>query len=380
MKCHKSIKMNTITMIFIVFIVSITLLHILTPDRVFSESENRVLEQLPNISWGRIIDGRFTSNFETYISDQFPYRDTWIAIKSEIELAMGKRENNDVFLGSDGYLLQKFEKPDEGSLKEKVRSLNAFASSLPEVNKYFMLVPNSVGILGDKLPNSAPVASEKGYIEEIEDALHEDIKFVNVYERLYANRNEYLYYKTDHHWTTKGAYYGYRELMEAMGLYVMPENSFHIERATDDFYGTLYSKSGFRHISPDSIDLYIPKTTREYSVKYDGEDNIEDSIYDMAALNKKDKYEVFLGGNYPYIEIDTDARAGKNLLLIKDSYANSIVPFLTEHYDEIHLIDLRYYDGSIADTIREKDIDDILILYNVITFSQDDYIDNMVNK
>lgn len=374
---HKKIYSNTMVIMFIGFLASISIMHVFTPDMAFSDSENRVLEQLPKLSLAKVIEGKFTSDFETYVSDQFPDREMWIGVKSDVERAMGKRENNGVFLGMDGYLLQKFEGPDRQDLEKKLDSINTFVTSIPETNKYFMLVPNSVEILKSKLPKNAPVLDQLTYIEAIKAGLVEGIKFVDIYEHLYSKREEYIYYRTDHHWTSKGAYCGYVGLMSAMGISPMDENEFHIERVTDDFYGTLYSKSGFRHMSPDTIDIYKYKTLKKCSVEYYGEDKIASSIYDRRALDKKDKYQVFLGGNYPYVKITTDAREGSKLLIVKDSYANSLVPFLLAHYDEIYLIDLRYYDENICDTIKSEEIDDVLILYNVSTFFEDQSIVNL---
>ncbi|GJM80533.1 hypothetical protein HMSSN139_30290 [Paenibacillus sp. HMSSN-139] len=159
------------------------------------------------------------------------------------------------------------------------------------------------------------------------EALGNAIKFVEVYPALSANRREYLYYKTDHHWTTLGAYYAYRELCKQMGIVPQAKNEFELRQVTDQFYGSLYSTSGFRHLRPDQIELWLPKDEERVSVEYSGEQQPADSLYAMENLNGKDKYAVFLNGNPAQVKITSDQANGRRLLIVKDSYANSLIPF-----------------------------------------------------
>ena len=242
---------------------------------------------------------------------------------------------------------------------------------MPNVDAFFILVPNSVKVLEDKLPPYAPAADELIYINKVKESLDDNINFVDIYDTLYANKDEYIYYKTDHHWTTKGAYLAYEKLMENMGIEPHGEDYFHIKKVTDSFYGSLYSKSGFRNIDPDSIELYIPKKEEVSKVEFVEEGKVSDSIYDMENLDKKDKYTVFLGGNHPLIKINTNINNGKKLLIIKDSYANSFIPFLTGHFSEIYVVDPRYYDKDLKILVDDNKIDNLLIMYNVKTFLND---------
>lgn len=355
-------------LILTLFLGLIGIMHITMPDRTFSESENRVLEQRPQFSIKNLLNGKYTERFEKYISDQFPGRDLWIGIKSDAERAIGKKENNGVILGKDGYLFQKFDTPNKDDMEAKLESLNSLASSLKNIDSYFMLVPNSIKILEEKLPAHIPIEDQKRYIDRIQNSIVNEINFVDVYEALYAKKDEYIFYKTDHHWTSHGAYYAYRTLAQAMGFTPLDLGDFDIITVTDSFYGTLYSKSGFRRIEPDSIEIYIPKTPGEYTVEYVEEGITNDSLYNMDNLKKKDKYTIFLDGNHPEVRITTSAGSNRKLLMIKDSYAHSIVPFLACHFDEIYMIDPRYYNGDIKAIALENSITDILILYNAATF------------
>ncbi len=351
-----------------VYIGIMAILNIFTSDKVFSESENRRLEQAPKFSMSQIVDGRFTSNYEKYISDQFPFRDFWIGVKSTSERLLGKRENNEVYLSRDGYLMEKFKKPDMEVISSKIHDINLLGQNLLDIDKYFMLVPNSVKILEDKLPYYAPNGDELVYINKIRDSIHNSINFIDIYDVLYAHRDEYIFYKTDHHWTTRGAYLAYKSLMDCMDIPSHNEDYFDIKRVADDFYGSLYSKSGFRNIKPDTIELYIPKENEELRVEYVDEKRVVDSIYNLENLKKKDKYTVFLDGNYPLIKIKTNINTKDRLLIIKDSYANSMVPFLTGHFHEIYIVDPRYYDKDIDELMRDREINKLLILYNAKTF------------
>ncbi|KNF08589.1 DHHW protein [Gottschalkia purinilytica] len=353
------------------------MLNIFIPSKKFSESENRVLEQLHRFSFEQLFNGKFTSNFEKYISDQFPLRDFWIGVKSNSERVIGKKENNDVYLGKDNYLMEKFNKYNKKDLKEKINAINSFAKNNPKLNKYFMLVPNSIKVLEEKLPKYAPHEEELEYIEEVKNLLDKDVEFIDVYNELKEHKDEYIYYKTDHHWTTKGAYYAYEKLCKSMGLKYHDNEYFYTEKVTDNFYGSLYSKGGFRNLEPDSINLYIPKKYEEVRVEYLDNKEKDDSLYKLENLKKKDKYTVFFGGNQPLIKVTTNTKNKKKLLLVKDSYANSLIPFLTGNYSEIYIVDLRYYNEDISKLIKDNKIKDIFILYNVKTFSEDSAISNI---
>ncbi|MBD8046918.1 hypothetical protein H9637_07665 [Clostridium sp. N37] len=365
--------------LLLLFIGGIVILNVLTSDKIFSDSENRNLEQLPKFSFKNLMKGKFTTNYEKYVSDQFALRDFWIGVKSDSDRIIGKKENNDVYLGKDGFLIQKFNKPEDKDLKDKVEIINSFDNLTPNVNKYFMLVPTATKILEDKLPNYAADSDELTYIDKVKKSINNNINFVDLYDALSSKKDEYIFYKTDHHWTTKGAYYAYTELSKKMGVEPKSEEDFNMKKVTDEFYGSLYSKGGFRHINPDSINLYLPKDDEEYKVEYLGENKIRDSLYDMNNINKKDKYTVFFNGNYPFIKITTNKGEGRKLLVIKDSYANSFIPFLTSHFSEIYMVDLRYYSEGLSRLIEENQINDMLILYNANTFFEDISIKNLSN-
>ncbi|KEQ27716.1 DHHW family protein [Paenibacillus tyrfis] len=362
---------SLIAMLLLLFLGGVLIVNLFKPSTSFSEAENRSLEQIPQLSLHSLVSGKFTSGFEKYISDQFMARDFWIGIKSDTDRAMGKKESNGVYLGKDGYLIQKFTPSADGDLEVKVNAIHSLAKAAPGLRMFVMLVPTAVSVLADKLPDYAPAGEELAYLDQMRRSLNRDIRFVDVYPALRAQREQSVYYKTDHHWTTRGAFYAYQELSKRMGLTPRKEEDFTIRTVTDEFYGSLYSKSGFRHVEPDSIELYMPKAGGNCTVAYVEEGRTSDSMYAMDNLGKKDKYTVFFDGNHSLIRITTGLRDRAKLLVVKDSYANSLIPFLTPHFSEIYVVDPRYYEEDLKTLIQERSIRDVLLLYNANTFFED---------
>ena len=247
-------RILTITML--TFLTVFSLLFVILPDRDFSATENRMLQQKPLFSWDNLISGKFSLAAEKYLTDQFILRDTWVGIKSAAELLLQKRDNNGVYFGRKGYLLQKPEQPNTVVLGENIAAVNRFAETLP-AQVYFLLAPASVQILDDKLPPFAEPRQQFDQLEMIKEQLLPGIHFIDTSNALAAHKEEYIYYKTDHHWTSKGAYYAYREAGTVLGYAALDPDDFTTEQVSDNFYGTLYSKSGHRFIQPDTIQLFV---------------------------------------------------------------------------------------------------------------------------
>lgn len=370
---NKSLYKGTLIICFIFFITLIFFISIISPSKDFSEQENRKLEKKPNFSIDSLEENIFTKKYEKYISDQFPMRNAWISVKAETDRLLGKKESNDVFIGEDGYLFQKFKNPKEEETNEKIEALNRFSDKFKNVYKYIMIVPNSYEVIKDKLPKNAPVIDQITYINKIRDNVN-GYTWVDSYNDLEKNKDKNIYYKTDHHWTTKGAYYGYKSFEKAAKLNEKNEDNYNILKVTDNFYGSSYSRGGFRGISGDDIEVYIPKNNEDILVDYIEENKKSSSMYDTTFLNKKDKYGLFFGGNHSLVKIKTLSDSDKRLIVFKDSYANSFVPFLIDDYSEILMVDLRYYMDDVDKLMDEEQITDALILYNGSTFFQDDSI------
>ena len=367
-----------ITIVFLGFIFGFGTLHAIIPDKEFSESENRVLGQLPMFSWESLKDGRFTKKFEEYIQDQFPFKDKFVALKSDMERLRLKGENNGVYFGDDNRLLEKFYKPNE-LLDKNIEAINSFIEKINGVKSYVMIVPTATKIYEDKLPKYAVNYDQMQVIDSLKSKIKNGT-VIDVYDELIDKKDEYIYFKTDHHWTMRGAYYAYKELANEVGFEALELDEFKTKIVTNDFKGTFYSKANNIHLPADSMEIFEPKEEKEYKIYYDMGTEEHNEIFVWSHLEKKDKYSLFLDGNHALVDIETNVDNGKKLVVIKDSYAHSLIPFLTNHYEEIKILDLRYFNMDVYKYIQEIGANEVLFLYNIKTFIEDPNIKNIYRE
>lgn len=362
-------KHKIIILLFICFIGSVSLWNIYSKDRSFSEQENRYLMQMPSFSIDRFISGDFTKAFEEYITDQFAGKTFWLSIKSAVEKMFLKKEHDGILFGKDDFLLERFEKPGE-QIKRNTNHINYFANKVNGMPTYFILVPTSVEIYQDKLPLFATSYSQKQVIAETRNQLSTAVKMIDVYDSLAMKSNQYLYFRTDHHWTMRGAYEAYKNTAQVMGFMPYPLADFSIKTVSNTFLGTFYRKANAFGIKPDEIEVFKPRFSVSYQVTFD-EQSTSNSLYEEKFLKKQDQYSFFLNGNHSLVRIASHVKNGQKLLVVKDSYAHIFVPFLANHFEEIHMVDLRYYHADLYAYIKEHEIDETLFLYNVANFSTD---------
>ena len=358
--------------VFLAFIFAFFILNTALPDREFSEQENRSLQQRPAFSFDELFSGQYTKDFEAYTTDQFTLRDEWITLKAASELALGKRQNNGMFLCDGGTIIEPYEAPEDGKLEANMEALNKLVANT-DADVYFALIPGKSDIWAHMLPQNAPRDSEKAAIDycySLSDAVN-----VDIYGKLEEHSGEYIYYRTDHHWTTLGAYYGFSALAESMGL-DCPDISEYGGRETvsEDFYGTSWSSSGFSWVEPDSMEIFVTEPEGLEITNYPQGSPVEGQLYDWSRLEVKDKYSFFYGGNTPLLEIETGVEGAPSLLILRDSYMDSLSPFLLEGYSRIHILDLRYYRASLSDYIAQNGFDDVLVCYSIDNFSTDSNI------
>ena len=358
--------------VFLAFIFAFFILNTALPDREFSEQENRSLQQRPAFSFDELFSGQYTKDFEAYTTDQFTLRDEWITLKAASELALGKRQNNGMFLCDGGTIIEPYEAPEDGKLEANMEALNKLVANT-DADVYFALIPGKSDIWAHMLPQNAPRDSEKAAIDycySLSDAVN-----VDIYGALEEHSGEYIYYRTDHHWTTLGAYYGFSALAESMGL-DCPDISEYGGRETvsEDFYGTSWSSSGFSWVEPDSMEIFVTEPEGLEITNYPQGSPVEGQLYDWSRLEVKDKYSFFYGGNTPLLEIETGVEGAPSLLILRDSYMDSLSPFLLESYSRIHILDLRYYRASLSDYIAQNGFDDVLVCYSIDNFSTDSNI------
>ncbi len=349
------------------------------PDRTFSEDENRNLQGLPSVSnsagpLGNLLEGSFTRQFSDYLSDQFPLRDSFVELKAAVEIGMGKRENENKILGKNGRIYEREDRPSEENLKTNLAYVSAFARWAKEQGIGVVLAPT--GRAQDVIPEELPAS----YPAELSDAIWET--FAAEAEKLEnvtcadlravlssAETEEELYYRTDHHWTTFGAYCAYRSLGEALS-YVPYERSDFTETAVPGaFYGTYWSGSGMKWVPGDTLTLFRYEGDGDFTTVSMSEGTF-DGFYVEKYFETKDKYAGFFGSNNGLVTVRKNGSEDRpRLLVVKDSFAHSIAPFLARHYD-LDLLDLRYYKLSTVKTLCEQNgYDAVLILGNLDLFT-----------
>ena len=353
--------------LFCLFLGGVFLLSTLLPDRAFSPLENRYLQTVPSLSLESLNNGKFMEDAEKYTADHIVGRDFWVALKAWCERLSGKQENNGTYLAGGGALINRLDTPDMEVLYKNMGSLDQLVANV-SVPVHFGIIPSAAQIWADRLPEGAPTADELAIIRDLygrTDALSVDLASV-----LAQHAGEDIYYRTDHHWTSLGAYYGYVAVMNALGMDAVSLSDYEKLTVSEDFYGTIFSSSGVRWVAPDVIDIYVPEQGVEVT-SYFTDKPEPGQLYVEDFLNEKDKYSYFLGGNQPLCVIKGQNTDAPKILVVRDSYADSLAPFLSESFSEVHLFDLRYNRTSLSAYVEENGIDQVVVLYSISNFATD---------
>ncbi len=367
----KLIKKYPLLVAFFGFLWFFTVFDLTQTNRVFSEFENRYLQQRPTFSFKSLMNNTYTKKYEEYINDQFVLRDNWIALKSISESALGKIENNGIAYGKDDYMFEKYKVLPEDQLEKNIQFTREFLEMYPQLPVTLGVVPNSYMILTDKVPAGLGNIDQYARTQEIINQLPQGTQVLDLYPTLEEHSQEYIYYRTDHHWTTLGAYYSYAAYISSLGMTPVPLEEMD-GQVVEGFYGTYFNKSKKIDAVADTITYYnIPVS----SVTIDGKEY--ESYYDSAKWEERDKYAAFLRGNNGHTvlvsQVNRQHEEGKTtkVLLVKDSYGNSLAPFLLYHFDEVHIVDLRAIQTNMSQLLAEHDYDEILVLYNFMNFASD---------
>ena len=361
--------------VFLIFIYGMALWFLFSPKTDYSSSEKRYLQKFPDANVEKVLSGEFGSEFETFFADQFPQRNTWVGLNAYTTLAEGNNGASGVYNCKNGYLINKPVSTDN-NLDKNVGAVVDFSKTI-DAPTTVMLVPSTGYIADDVLPTFHDKYNDDEDISRISSTLSkEKIGFVDLRERFkseYKNGSQ-LYYKTDHHWTTKGAYTGYQELCKALGITPIDDSTLKKD-SYPDFYGTTYSSSGFWLTPPDNIEIWSnPKNSdKNISVKITEGANVKTSgsMYFTDHLKEDDKYPVFIDGNHALTEItNTNAKNG-TILLIKDSFSHSLAPFLAENYSKVVLVDLRYYKESVSQLVSTYNPEQVVVLYGIDNLATD---------
>ena len=352
-----------ITSFFCLLLAVSALIGLLMPDRYYSEREKRTLTQKPKFTVANFISGEFSDELEKYLTDQVPLRDGWVTMKTYMELAIGKRESVGVYICKDKYLMDKFTSYSKKQLVANAAALVDLQEKLAAegISMNTILVPMAAQVLTDKLPAYAPVADYAAILQVLTDA---GVDTTDVLSALVAHSSENIYYRTDHHWTSLGAYYAYcawRGIEPNVDEWTQ-------EVLCDDFYGTTWNKVPLPTVPAEEITAWYKHINR--SVSYNNGQYETDSIYERKYLSGSDQYAVFLTSNQAQTVIEGSGKSGK-LLLIKDSYGNTFSQFPVEDYAEVHVLDLRFFKGDVTEYAKENGITDTLVLYGTQSFVKD---------
>ncbi len=381
--------------LFAVVLLGLPIATIALPNQERSENENRTLAKFPTLvnekkledaeSFGDYIDAvkwdyitvrdknSYMDDLEVYYSDHLAGRESWVQAKNRMETLIGKEEISGVYT-LDDQMIQVFKEYDEKAVADSLKAMSSFAESHPTLPCTLMLAPTAQEIFYNDMPKYNGYLSQKTFIESCYSNVSH-ITTIDALSHLSGHKDDYAYYRTDHHWTSLGAYYAYYAAGKALGYTPYSVNEFDVELASSDFLGTLYSKTLDASVTPDVISYWhlkngAPEITMTV---FDGVgETVYDTLYVRDYLDVKDKYSSFTGSNQPIIDIETDLKNGKRLLLIKDSYAHSLVPFLANHYEKITMVDMRYINGDLNYFLDLDEYTQAMFMYNVVSFAEDE--------
>ena len=372
---QRKVQEKLVGIIFILTLFLFLIINVIVPDREKSVQENRMLATKPKFRLSSLISGDYDEKFEAYMDDQFVGRDMWRKLKVTVDRIGGSRLENGVYIGTNGQLLEQIEVADENHLAANIKAIKSFSESQSKIPVRMMLVPDAANVLNHSLPSLAKPEDQTQMFSMVRKDLGDSVEWIDVSTELNKHKTEKIYYKTDHHWTTLGAFYAFQAAAPSLGIEGDLSGKYVSYAVSDSFNGMLASKSGVNFGEKEQIDIYVPtEEDTDLIVDYVDEGKRSTSLYDSSKLKEKDQYTVFLGGNSSLLDIRTVSTSTKRLLLVKDSFANSFIPFLTPYYREIVVVDPRYYSGTINDLMDSYRISEVLFLYSGNTFFKDNNI------
>ena len=372
---QRKVQEKLVGIIFILTLFLFLIINVIVPDREKSVQENRMLATKPKFRLSSLISGDYDEKFEAYMDDQFVGRDMWRKLKVAVDRIGGSRLENGVYIGTNGQLLEQIEVADENHLAANIKAIKSFSESQSKIPVRMMLVPDAANVLNHSLPALAKPEDQTQMFSMVRKDLGDSVEWIDVSTELNKHKTEKIYYKTDHHWTTLGAFYAFQATAPSLGIEGDLSGKYVSHAVSSSFNGMLASKSGVNLGEKEQIDIYVPtEEDTDLIVDYVDEGKRSTSLYDSSKLKEKDQYTVFLGGNSSLLDIRTVSTSTKRLLLVKDSFANSFIPFLTPYYREIVVVDPRYYSGTINDLMDSYRISEVLFLYSGNTFFKDNNI------
>lgn len=361
-----------IAVVFVAFIGIFAILFWVMPKSDYSPKEKRYLQSFPEISATSLTDGTFEEKFENYINDHMVMRDTFMGINSYSNLLVLNNGNDGVYKCKNGYLINK---PSTNERLDLNLAIVADFQKKTDIDTSIMIVPSTGYIMDNVLPNIHETYNDDKYYNTISKSCSENnLTFIDLRNTFKANKNTHqIYYKTDHHWTTMGAYIAYNQLCAKWNLTPATKSQFNVEQYSD-FLGTTYNTSGFWLNQGDTLEIWDNENNKSTcSITANGITTRYNTMYFKDQLKGNDKYSVFLNGNNPVTTIkNPDCNNKEKLLVIKDSFSHCLAPFLSENFSEVTLVDMRYYKKVVSEEICSKTkFSKVLICMGMDNFLED---------
>lgn len=337
------------------------------PDKEFSETEKRALAQFPDLRVGTLLNGKAEESLETYVQDQMPLRNFWVGVCAGFGRLTGQNGTDGIYDAADGYLIHTPIDENARSLQKNLRILTDFAEKA-NVPSYLLIVPQTGYVLEDKLPKRHGAYTDDALMDEIRNRTDGVFTTVDLRGLFRAQRGaQQIYYRTDHHWTSGGAFLAANAFLRAAGKTALERSRFTVE-TVDGFYGTTYSRAALWRRQPDSMELWTAKDmplTVEISDLGKEETTKQTDVFFREHLTEYDRYPVYLDGNHSLTHIVNDAVPDGVLLLVKDSFGNTLATELAAAYREIWMVDLRYYRTAVVSELLARGVDTLLVNYSM---------------
>jgi len=389
-----------------------------------SEIEKRDLAKFPEFSLQSFVDGEYLTAVDTWYSDTFPFRETLIGANSvlqgfngigSVQIHGSVKKGDEIPTSAEGKVATLADLPTEteessaaatpsSSVEEDVNiptqklgpvfvagnagyELYSFGKNMSEqyaavvnyaadmldgtADVYDIIIPNSTGVvLPEKIRSEIGTSDQKEAMNYMFSVMNDKVKKVNIYDALYEHRGEYIYFRTDHHWTQLGAYYAYTKYCEVKGLTAKPKE-FYEKQEYPGFLGSFYADSGKAPElakTPDTVEAYCPKATNDMIyVDKNGKEVKWNIVSDVSGWGTSTKYSAFIGGDNPLVKItNPELKDGSACVVIKESYGNAFVPFMVDHYNYVYVIDYRYYKGKLKDFVTENKVKDVIFINNIM--------------
>ena len=326
---------NHYRMVFTILIIYLTILVGTALDFDSSTLEKPAFRDFLNGTWAQ--------QTENYLQQHIGFHDTLFRIKSNTDLFLGEKMIQGVYI-TDDMLLEKLNSNGIPATMASAQPINDFYEQT-QIPTYFVLVPSASEIYRAKLPANAINAEQKNRIQQIYLSTTNGIHCIDAHNILSSLKDNYIYYRTDTHWTCYGAYYVYQSAIQKMGFTPVPYQRFVISHISTDFRGNLYEKTLYNNIHADILDQYRNESGAQITsvTAYDEngqQENRGNHLYDTIALSQSNQYQYYLGKPSQKLVIQTNVENDKKLLLYKDSFADCFIPFLIQHYHEICIINL----------------------------------------